>query len=84
MCISIKGEVIDIDNPSKLPDPSQIEHIEEPFIKATIIVPERYIGSILKLCQERRGIQVSLHYLDPTRAMLTYELPLNENCVRLL
>lgn len=75
---SIKGEVIDIDNPSKLPDPSHIERIEEPFIKATIIVPEAYIGNILKLCQERRGIQVSLTYLDPTRAMLTYELPLNE------
>ncbi len=75
---SIKGEVIDIDNPSKLPDPSHIERIEEPFIKATIIVPESYIGNILKLCQERRGIQVSLTYLDPTRAMLTYELPLNE------
>jgi len=75
---SIKGEVIDIDNPSKLPDPSQIERIEEPFIKATIIVPEKYIGNILQLCQERRGVQVGLTYLDPTRAMLTYELPLNE------
>ena len=75
---SIKGEVIDIDNPSKLPDPSHIDRIEEPFIKATIIVPETYIGNILQLCQERRGIQVALTYLDPTRAMLTYELPLNE------
>lgn len=75
---SIKGEVIDIDNPSKLPDPSHIDHIEEPFIKATIIVPETYIGNILQLCQERRGIQVGLTYLDPTRAMLVYELPLNE------
>jgi len=75
---SIKGEVIDIDNPSKLPDPSQIDRIEEPFIKATIILPEQYIGNILQLCQERRGIQVGLSYLDPTRAMLTYELPLNE------
>ena len=75
---SIKGQIIDIDNPSKLPDPSQIDYIEEPFISATIIVPERYIGSILQLCQERRGIQVGLNYLDPTRAMLTYELPLNE------
>ncbi len=75
---STTGDVIDIDNPSRLPDPSQIDRIEEPFIKATIIVPERYIGNILQLCQERRGIQVSLTYLDPTRAMLTYELPLNE------
>ena len=75
---STTGEVIDIDNPSKLPDPSRIERIEEPFIKATIIVPERYIGNILALCQERRGIQVGLSYLDPTRALLIYELPLNE------
>ena len=75
---STTGEVIDIDNPSKLPDPSRIERIEEPFIKATIIVPEEYIGNILALCQERRGIQVGLSYLDPTRALLIYELPLNE------
>ncbi len=72
------GEILEIDNPSKLPDPSQIERIEEPYIKATIIVPEKYIGNILQLCQERRGIQVSLQYLDPTRAMLTYDMPLNE------
>ena len=72
------GEMIVIDNPSKLPDPAQIERIEEPYIKATIITPERYIGNVLQLCQERRGIQVGLQYLDPTRSMLTYEIPLNE------
>lgn len=73
-----KGDMIVIDNPSKLPDPAHIERIEEPFIKATIITPERYIGNILQLCQDRRGIQVGLQYLDPTRSMLTYEIPLNE------
>lgn len=73
-----KGEMIVIDNPSKLPDPAQIERIEEPYIKATIITPERYIGNVLQLCQERRGIQVGLQYLDPTRSMLSYEIPLNE------
>jgi len=72
------GEMIVIDNPSKLPDPAQIERIEEPYIKATIITPERYIGNVLQLCQERRGIQVGLQYLDPTRSMLSYEIPLNE------
>jgi GTP-binding protein LepA len=72
------GEMIVIDNPSKLPDPAQIERIEEPFIKATIITPERYIGNVLQLCQERRGIQLGLQYLDPTRSMLIYEIPLNE------
>ncbi|MDH3504150.1 MAG: translation elongation factor 4 [Nitrospirota bacterium] len=73
-----KGETLVIDNPSKLPDPAQIERIEEPFIKATMITPERYIGNVLQLCQERRGIQVGLQYLDPTRSMLIYEIPLNE------
>jgi GTP-binding protein LepA len=72
------GEMIVIDNPSKLPDPAKIERIEEPFIKATIITPERYIGNVLQLCQERRGIQLGLQYLDPTRSMLIYEIPLNE------
>jgi GTP-binding protein LepA len=75
---STNGEMIVIDNPSKLPDPAQIERIEEPYIKATIITPERYIGNVLQLCQERRGIQVGLQYLDPTRSMLVYEIPLNE------
>jgi len=73
-----KGEVLDIDNPSKLPDPSIIDRTEEPFIQATIITPERFVGNILQLCQERRGVQKSIQFLDPTRAMLTYELPLNE------
>ncbi|RMH37549.1 MAG: elongation factor 4 [Nitrospirae bacterium] len=73
-----RGEVIDIDNPSKMPDLALIEYMEEPFILATIIAPDRYVGNILQLCQERRGIQKSLQYLDPTRVMLTYELPLNE------
>lgn len=75
---TIKGEVLRIDNPTKLPEPEQIEKLEEPFIQATIISPERYVGNIMTLCQERRGIQKSLQYLDPTRTMLLYELPLNE------
>ncbi len=73
-----KGDTLVIDNPSKLPDPAQIERIEEPYIKATMITPERYIGNVLQLCQERRGIQLGLQYLDPTRSMLIYEIPLNE------
>lgn len=73
-----KGEVLTIDNPSKLPEPEQIETLQEPFIQATLISPERYVGNIMALCQERRGIQKSLQYLDPTRTMLIYELPLNE------
>ena len=76
--LTTAGEVLEIDNPAKLPPPNAIERFEEPFILATIITPERYVGSLLRLCQERRGIQKSLQYLDPTRVMLTYELPLNE------
>jgi GTP-binding protein LepA len=76
--LTTAGEILSIDNPAKLPPPSSIESFEEPFIRATIITPERYVGGVLKLCQERRGTQQGLHYLDPTRVMLTYELPLNE------
>ncbi|HYM38337.1 MAG TPA: translation elongation factor 4 [Nitrospiraceae bacterium] len=76
--LTTAGDVLTIDNPAKLPPPSSIESFEEPFIRATIIAPERYVGNILKLCQERRGIQQGMQYLDPTRVMLTYELPLNE------
>jgi len=73
-----KGEVLYIDNPTKLPEPNHIERFEEPFIKATIITPEEYVGNLLALCQERRGTQKGLTYLNPTRVMMTYEMPLNE------
>ncbi|MEK6602964.1 MAG: translation elongation factor 4 [Nitrospirota bacterium] len=73
-----KGDVLYIDNPAKLPEPNHIELFEEPFIKATIITPEAYVGNLLALCQERRGTQQSLTYLNPTRVMLVYEMPLNE------
>jgi GTP-binding protein LepA len=72
------GEVVMVDNPAKLPDLQKIEKMEEPFIRAAIMVPNEYIGSILSLCQERRGIQKDLNYLDRDRSMITYELPLNE------
>ena len=75
---TLRGEVLNIENPSKMPDPEAIETMEEPFIQATIIAPERYAGNILALCQERRGVQTSLQYLDTTRIMLVYALPLNE------
>jgi len=70
--------VVEIDNPSKMPPPSETEGFEEPFIRATIIAPERFIGNVFQLCQERRGVQQGMQYLDPTRVMLIYELPLNE------
>ena len=69
----INGEVKDLQNPSSLPDPSQIKFIEEPWIKATIITPDQYLGSIIKLCQDKRGVQTNLS--SGNRAVLTYELP---------
>jgi GTP-binding protein LepA len=72
-----KGEMHELHNPADMPDPSTIDHIEEPWIKATIFVPDDYLGNILALCNERRGQQVDLTYVG-TRAMAVYRLPLNE------
>ncbi|HEX7124641.1 MAG TPA: translation elongation factor 4 [Thermodesulfobacteriota bacterium] len=73
-----RGEVIQVDNPAKLPDPQHRTSIEEPFIQATIHVPSEYMGAVLRLCQERRGVQKEIKYVSATRVMITYELPLNE------
>jgi GTP-binding protein LepA len=72
------GEMLLVDNPAKFPDPARIDHIEEPYIKLTIHVPSEYIGAIMALCNERRGIQVKMDYLTKDRVTLIYELPLNE------
>lgn len=71
------GEVLELHNPADMPDVMRIKEIEEPWIKATIFVPDEYLGSILKLCQDRRGVQIELTYAGQ-RAMLVYRLPLNE------
>src|SRR5207244_11263618 len=71
------GEVRELHNPVDMPDPVKIDFIEEPWIRATILVPPDYLGSILKLCEERRGIQLDLTYAG-SRAMLFYRLPLNQ------
>ena len=72
------GSRIELTNPSNLPDPSEIDHIEEPIVKAEIMVTSEFIGPIMKLCQERRGIYQETEYIESTRAVLRYELPLNE------
>ena len=72
------GTVIDLTNPTNLPDPSQIEYMEEPVVTAEIMVTTEFVGSIMKLCQERRGIYLGMEYMEETRALLKYELPLNE------
>ena len=72
------GEVIDLTNPSNLPDPSEIDYMEEPFVSAEIMVTSEYVGAIMKLCQERRGTYISMEYMEETRALIKYDLPLNE------
>ena len=72
------GDVIELTNPSNLPDPSEIEYMEEPMVKAEIMVTSEFIGAIMDLCQERRGVYDGMEYIEETRAVLRYHLPLNE------
>ncbi|MBQ7109372.1 MAG: translation elongation factor 4 [Clostridia bacterium] len=76
--IKTDGEELEIDNPTNLPDQSEIDYMMEPIVKATIMTPKEYVGSIMELCQERRGSYIDMTYLDDTRVSLNYELPLNE------
>jgi len=77
-CTTTHGDVIEIDNPSKLPDPGRIDHLEEPYILATIHVPKEHLGAVLGLCEERRGRQREITYAGTGRAIVAYELPLSE------
>ena len=72
------GEVIDLTNPSNMPDPSEIDYMEEPIVSAEIMVTTEFVGAIMQLCQERRGVYLGMEYMEETRALLKYELPLNE------
>ncbi|MBQ4301387.1 MAG: translation elongation factor 4, partial [Lachnospiraceae bacterium] len=72
------GTMIELTNPSNLPDPSEIDYMEEPMVNAEIMVTSDYIGAIMDLCQERRGIYISMEYMEETRALIKYQLPLNE------
>ncbi len=74
----IKGGMISIENPSQLPSPVEIEQIEEPYISSTVIIPTEYVGSVMKLALERRGVQKGMDYIGQTRVSLHYEFPLNE------
>jgi GTP-binding protein LepA len=76
--LKTNGEILEVDSPARLPDPGSIEAIEEPIITATILTGDEFVGAILKLCEEKRGVQKGLDYITPTRVMITYELPLNE------
>ncbi|MCY9658467.1 translation elongation factor 4 [Paenibacillus chondroitinus] len=72
------GDVIDIDNPSNYPDPQRIDFVEEPYVKASVIVPNDYVGTIMELCQGKRGEYLNMEYLDTNRVTLTYDIPLSE------
>ena len=72
------GEQFFVDNPLNMPNPSEIDYIEEPIVKALIYTPPEYVGTIMDLCKEKRGVFMDMSYLDPTRVQLTYEIPLNE------
>ncbi len=72
------GEIVELTNPSNLPDPTEIDYMEEPVVSAEIMVTKDFVGSIMELCQERRGRYISMEYMEETRALLRYELPLNE------
>ncbi len=72
------GEMIELTNPSNLPDPSEIDYMEEPIVSAEIMVTKDFVGSIMELCQQRRGKYISMEYMEETRALIKYELPLNE------
>ena len=70
--------MMELTNPSNLPDPSEIDYMEEPMVKANIMIPNDYVGSIMELCQQRRGTMLHMEYITPTRVQLHYDMPLNE------
>ena len=72
------GEMVEVTNPSNLPDPSEIDHMEEPIVSAEIMVTKEFVGAIMNLCQERRGVYIGMEYMEESRALLKYDLPLNE------
>ncbi|HBF76935.1 MAG TPA: elongation factor 4, partial [Clostridiaceae bacterium] len=72
------GEVIEVTNPSNMPSPSEIEYMEEPIVNASIICPSEFVGAVMDLCQNKRGIFKNMEYIETTRVMLHYEMPLNE------
>jgi GTP-binding protein LepA len=76
--LTTKGEMLEVDNPAKLPSPNFIDTIEEPYIEARLFFPPSYMGNVLALCQNKKGIQKNMHYITPERVMLSYEFPLSE------
>ena len=76
--VKMNGEVIDVDNPTNLPDPAEIDYMEEPIANVSVMTPEQYVGAVMEICQEKRGNFRNMEYLDETRVTLHYDIPLNE------
>lgn len=72
------GELLEITNPTNLPEPTEVSHMEEPVVKASIITPSEYVGAVMELCQEKRGVFIDMQYLEETRVVINYDMPLNE------
>lgn len=76
--IKMTGEVLNVDNPTNLPDPAEIDHMEEPIANVSVMTPDEYVGSVMEICQEKRGTFKNMEYLEETRVVLHYDIPLNE------
>lgn len=76
--IKISGEVINVDNPTNLPDPAEIDHMEEPIASVSVMTPDEYVGAVMEICQDKRGVFKNMEYLEETRVVLHYDIPLNE------
>ena len=76
--VKTDGEIIWVDNPTNLPPPMEIDYMEEPIVEASIMAPTEFLGSVMELCQERRGTYKTMNYIEETRVVLEYDLPLNE------
>ena len=72
------GSVRSVDNPSDMPDPGSIDMVEEPFVRATIMVPNEFVGAVMELCQDKRGTFINMEYITPERAKIEYDMPLAE------
>ena len=76
--IKMSGEVINVDNPTNLPDPAEIDHMEEPIASVSVMTPDEYVGAVMEICQDKRGVFKNMEYLEETRVVLHYDIPLNE------
>ncbi len=77
------GTMLEIENPTHMPPQQKVDHVEEPYVKASIMVPNDYVGAVMELCQTKRGEYIDMQYLDANRVNIVYELPFGRDCLRL-